>query len=64
MPAYEMLLRLTFVTTGLWMALNGAMLFEAGDTIGGSLLFALGAAVVGLQGWRAVKALRGGDKGE
>ena len=29
----------------------------------GGTLFALGAAGVGLQGWHAVKRLRGGDKG-
>jgi hypothetical protein len=50
------------VITGLWVALNGVLLFEAGDAVVGGTLSALGAAGVGLQGWRAVNWLRGGEE--
>jgi hypothetical protein len=44
----------------------GALLFSNGPeahVVCGGALFALGAAGVGLQGWHAVKRLRGGPAG-
>ena len=48
------------------VALAGALLASSGHAahaVCGAFLFALGAAGVGLQGWHAVKRLRGGSKG-
>ena len=64
MPTREVLLHLAFVLSGLGVALAGALLFSTGHAahaVCGSILFALGAAGVGLQGWHAVKGLRGGE---
>ena len=60
-----MLLRLACVLSGLGVALAGALLFSTGhaaQAVCGGTLFALGAAGVGLQGWHAVKRLRGGGR--
>jgi hypothetical protein len=60
MPAREMLLHLACVVTGLGVALAGALLFPTGHAAHadcGGILFALGTAGVGLQGWHAVKRL-------
>jgi hypothetical protein len=59
-----MLLRLACVLSGLGVALARALLFSTGHAAHaacGGILFALGAAGVGLQGWHAVKRLRGGE---
>ena len=61
-----MLLRLACVLSGLGVCLAGALMASTGHAahvVCGGILFALGAAGVGLQGWHAVKRLRGGDKG-
>jgi hypothetical protein len=53
MPAREMLLHPACVVSGLGVALAGALLFSAGHAaraVSGGMLFALGAAGVGLQG--------------
>jgi hypothetical protein len=42
----------------------GTMLCSTGHAahaVSGGILFALGAAGIGLQGWHAVKGLRGGE---
>jgi hypothetical protein len=55
------------VVTGLGVALAGALLFSNGHTahvVSGGILFALRAAGVGLQGWHAVKELRGAVNSE
>jgi hypothetical protein len=59
-----MLLHLTCVVSGLGVALAGAFWFSAGHAahvVCGGILFALGAAGVGLQCWHPVKRLRGGE---
>jgi hypothetical protein len=64
MPAREMLLHLACVLSCLGVALAGALLASTGHAAHvacGGILFALGAVGVGLQGWHAVKRLRGGD---
>ena len=46
------------------MALAGALRFATGHAahaVCGGTLFALGAAGAGLQGWHALKRLRGGE---
>src|SRR5262249_54954412 len=63
MPARAMLLHLACVVTGLGVCLAGALMASTGPTAPvapGGMLFALGAAVVGWQGWHAVKRVRGG----
>jgi hypothetical protein len=65
MPAREMPLHLACAVTGLGVALAGALLFSSGHAahvVSGGLLFALGAAGVGVQGWHAVTRLWG-DRG-
>jgi hypothetical protein len=65
MPAREMLPLLECVVSGLGVAVAGALWFPTGHpahAVCGGILFALGAAGVGLQGWRAVKRLRNGDR--
>jgi hypothetical protein len=74
MPAREMLLHLACMLSGLGVVLAGAGLCStchAAHAVCGGILFALGAAGVGLQGWHAVKRLRaekgrrkGGGRGE
>jgi hypothetical protein len=64
MPARELLLHLACVLSGLGVCLAGALLFSTGHAahaVCGGTLFALGAAGVGLQGWHAVKRLRGSE---
>ena len=64
MPAREMLLNLVCVGLNLAVCLAGALLFSDGHAklvLIGGLMFALGTAGVGLQGWHAVKRLRGGE---
>ena len=59
-----MLLHLACVLSGLGVALVGALLCSSGHAahvVAGGLLFALGAAGAGLEGWQAVKRLRGGE---
>jgi hypothetical protein len=66
MPAREMLLHLACVVSGLAVALAGSLLFSTGHAahaVCSGILFALGAVGVGLQGWHAVKRLRG-DEGQ
>jgi hypothetical protein len=61
-----MLLHLACVVTGLGVCLDGALLAYTGHAahaVYGGILFALGAEGVGLQGWHAVKRLRGGPAG-
>ena len=63
MPAREMPPHPACVLSGLGVALVGALLHSAGHSahaVGGGAHIALGAAGVGLQGWHAVKRLRGG----
>jgi hypothetical protein len=63
MTARAMLLHLAGVVTGLGVCLAGALWWASGEAahvILGALLFAAGAAGVGLQGWYAVKGLDGG----
>jgi hypothetical protein len=57
-PAREMLRSLVCLLSGLGMCLTGALLSSSGQPahgVAGALLFALGAAGVGLQGWHAVR---------
>ena len=64
MPAREMLLHLACVVTGLGVCLAGALLTSTGHAahaVCGGVLFALGATGVGLQGWHALKRLRGSE---
>jgi hypothetical protein len=64
MPARELLLHPACGLSGLGVALAGALLFATGHAahaVCGGTLFAPGAAGVGLQGWHAVKRLRGGE---
>ena len=64
MPTREMLLHLACVVGGQGVCLAGALLFSTGHAahvVCGSIRFALGAAGAGLQGWHAVKRLRGGE---
>ena len=63
-PARAMLLHLGGALSGLGVALAGPLRFSTGraaHVVCGRILFALGAAGVGLQGWHAVKRLRGGE---
>jgi hypothetical protein len=66
MPAREMLLHLACVVSGLGVALAGALFFSTGHpahVVVGCIFFAMGTAGVGLQGWHAVKRLRGRGQG-
>ena len=65
MPIRGMLLHLAGVVTGLAVCLAGALWLGSGEPAHvalGALLFAAGAAGVALQGWYAVKRLRGGGR--
>ena len=65
MAAREMLLHLACVLSALGVSLAGALLFSTGQAahaVCGGILFALGAAGVGLQGWHAVRRRRGGGQ--
>jgi len=60
-----MQLCLACVPSGLGVVLAGALLCSSGHAahaVCGGALFALGPAGVGLQGWHAVKRLRGGRR--
>ena len=59
-----MLLHLACVVAGLRVCLAGALFFSTGHAahvFAGCVFFAMGAVGVGLQGWHAVKRLRGGE---
>jgi hypothetical protein len=66
MSAREMLRYLVCLVAGVGMCLVGALWFSTGHpahVAAGCVFFAMGAAGVGLQGWHAVKRLRG-DRGK
>jgi hypothetical protein len=52
------------VLSGLGVVLAGALLFSTGNAahaVWGGIFFALEVVGIGLQGWHAVKRLRGGE---